>query len=172
MAECARLVRDVHQHDRYPVVLPDDPAAFLRVTDALGAWVTEDAEGCLVGHVLLRPATSAPVMNAVTRATGLGTGGVGVVGRLLVAPWARRRGIGRALLDVVVASAHRMGRRPVLDVVTTDLAAIALYESVGWQRVDTVTVTFGDLVVDEHVFLGPEAGPADLAPAGAAHQPE
>jgi GNAT superfamily N-acetyltransferase len=148
------LVTAVHDSDGYPVRPPPDPSDFLRVADALGAWVAEE-DGDVVGHVLLRPSTSAPVMRAAARATGLPEDRLGVVGRLLVSPTARRRGLGRALLDVAASHAGRLGLHPVLDVVTGHRAAIAMYEAAGWRRADTVHVTFGDVRFEEFVYIAP-----------------
>lgn len=150
-----RLLTAVHATDRYPVNLPEDAVAFLKVPDALGAWVAVDG-GAVVGHVLLRPRTSAPVMALAQRATGYPPERLVVVGRLLVAPGTRRRGIGRALPERAAERALALGRWPVLDVVRDQRAGIALYERAGWQRAGEVTVTFGgERTFEELVFLGP-----------------
>lgn len=154
LAAAGRLVAAVHESDGYPVLLPEDPVSFLRVRDVLGAWVAEDA-GELVGHVVLRPSTSPAVMQAAARATRLPEDRLGVVGRLLVAPAARRRGLGRALLRVAASRAFELGRHPVLDVVTRHGAAVATYEAEGWRRAGTVQVTFGGTPVEELVFVAP-----------------
>lgn len=154
IAACGELVRAVHEADGYPVRLPPDPAGFLEVPDALDAWVAEDDAG-LVGHVLLRRRSAGPVMQAALAATGLPADRLAVVARLLVAPRARRRGAGRALLATATARAHALGRRPVLDVVSEQRAAVALYGAEGWARVAAVTTRYGDLVFDEVVFVGP-----------------
>ncbi len=75
--------------------------------------------------------------------------------RLLVAPTARRRGIGRGLLGRAAEEAVALGRRPVLDVVTEHRSAIHLYDRCGWQPAGTVTVTFPELEVTEVVYLAP-----------------
>jgi ribosomal protein S18 acetylase RimI-like enzyme len=52
-----------------------------------------------------------------------------------VAPWARRRGIGRELMLAVEKSAHRRGLWFInLDVRETQAPAIALYEAVGYHH--------------------------------------
>ena len=155
LAACGDLVVAVNRLDGYPVKLPADPVSFLVVADPLGAWVAEDG-GHVVGHVLLRPSTSEPVMAAASAAARLLVPRLAVVGRLLVAPAARRRGVGRALLEVATARAHELGRRPVLDVVAGHRDAVALYEDAGWRCVATVRTTFGEETYEELVFVGPE----------------
>ena len=112
MAACGELVRAVHEADGYPVRLTPDPADFLRVPGTLGAWVAEDRTG-LVGHVLLGRRSAEPVMAAAEEATGLVASRLAVVGRLLVAPRARRLGAGRSLLGVPTARLRaRAAARP------------------------------------------------------------
>ncbi|MFI5658645.1 GNAT family N-acetyltransferase [Streptomyces sp. NPDC051684] len=125
---CARVLRDVHHADRYPVNWPDDPEGWLRGADTMGAWV-----GCrderVVGHVLLaRPASGDVAPTLVPSDTS-----VAVVGRLFVAPSARGHRLGAALLERAAREACLRGALAVLDVVTTDRAAIALYERLGWR---------------------------------------
>lgn len=161
LADCVSLLHDVHDEDGYPLHLPDDPVSFLAVPDALGAWVAL-ADGVVVGHVLLRPAANPKMMAIASRATGLPEARLAVVGRLFVAPSARRRGAGHALLRRAATEALELGRRPVLDVVSHRAqAATALYESEGWRKAGTVQVTFrSGETVDELVYVGPAGGPA------------
>ena len=51
----ARLMREVHERDRYPVRWPADPTRFLDPPDALAAWIATDGRS-LLGHVLLADA--------------------------------------------------------------------------------------------------------------------
>ncbi|HLW44894.1 MAG TPA: GNAT family N-acetyltransferase [Acidimicrobiales bacterium] len=168
LAGCVSLLRAVHEIDGYPSYLPESPATFLTVPDALGAWVAladdqadhqadHQADDQLVGHVLLRPATSPAVMTAAAEASGRPPERLAVVGRLLVAPAARRRGAGARLLSHAALQSWKLGRRPILDVVVDHVAAIALYEREGWERVGPVEVHFADgQTFRELVFLGPD----------------
>ncbi len=62
-------------------------------------------------------------------------GPVYVLYDLYVAPRARRRGVGRALLHAATERGRRDGKlRMTLSTATTNLGAQALYESLGWQR--------------------------------------
>jgi ribosomal protein S18 acetylase RimI-like enzyme len=52
-----------------------------------------------------------------------------------IVPWARRRGLGRRLVQAVEAAARAAGIAVLnLDVRATQIAAIALYESLGFER--------------------------------------
>lgn len=163
---CVDMLRAVHESDGYPVHLPESPLSFLVVPDALSAWVAEDPDDGVVGHVLLRPSAWSPaIMEAASAATGRDVAHLAVVARLLVAPWARRRGVGRALLDAAASRALDLGRQPVLDVVRGPgrghEAAIQLYERAGWHRAGTVTGTFSNgTTVDELVYVGPASRPS------------
>jgi GNAT superfamily N-acetyltransferase len=155
LRRCAALLRSTHESDRYPLHMPDDPASFFVVRDAMGAWVAlVDDE--IVGHVLLRAASTPTVMAVASGETGLAEDRLAVVGRLLVGRSARRRGVGRALLGRAARESWALGRQPVLDVVTDQTAAIALYEREGWRKAAQVRVTFSTgESVDEIVFIGP-----------------
>jgi ribosomal-protein-alanine N-acetyltransferase len=111
LGACARLLAEVHRADGYPSPWPDDPADWLARPDLAGAWVVELETG-VAGHV------------ALTRS--------GLVTRLMVAPWARRRGLAVHLLGAAAARADALALRPSLQVVDTRIAAIALYERAGW----------------------------------------
>ncbi|SED08637.1 Acetyltransferase (GNAT) family protein [Streptomyces sp. 3213] len=136
--ECVRVLAEVHAHDGYPVNWPDRPGEWLTHGPSLGSWVAE-REGRLVGHVGLAPAGEgdlAPVLWG--ERTGVSPGTAAVVGRLFVSPRARGHRIGAQLIGRAVREARRHGLHPVLDVVTTDTAAAALYERLGWELMATV----------------------------------
>ena len=158
------IARQTHQLDRYPVYPPDDLQSFIVDPGALGAWVAAD-DGEVLGHVALHPRSSPEVMDAVASATGLVGERVAVIARLLVAPAARRRGTGRALLERGASEAARLGRRAVLDVVDQHTAAIALYEDCGWTRVGSVEWMLpGDLPLREFLYVSPETQSPETYP--------
>ena len=98
------------------------------------------------------------VMDVAVLATGVVEDRIAVVARLLVAPAARRRGTGQALLEKATREAARLGRRAVLDVVEDHTAAIRLYENCGWTRVGRVDWALpGDLPLREYVYLAPDS---------------
>jgi len=54
---------------------------------------------------------------------------------MFVAPWARRRGLGRKIVDLVEATARELGIEVLnLDVRDTQATAIRLFESLGYRR--------------------------------------
>ena len=153
--DCVRLARVVHELDRYPVFLPADLRRFITAPDALAAWVAE-LDGQIIGHVALRSNSSAAVVAMASEALKLPADRLGVVARLLVSPQHRRRGTGRSLLEVASKQAHARGLWPILDVVTHQKGAIALYDKCGWTRAGQVTSRYGDdVVLEELVYLGP-----------------
>jgi len=130
---CVALLADVHASDRYPLYWPADPRGWLTPPGLIGAWVA--AHDHIVGHIALCGAdgdASAPTWSV---ACGLPAERLALVSRLFVAPRARRRALGAALLDVAVAAASSHGRRAALEVLDHDRAALGLYERAGWQRV-------------------------------------
>ena len=153
---CLALLLAVHRTDGYPRYLPDDALRFITPPYESAAWVAEE-NGEIVGHVGLHNAAVDPTFNAAQRATGLGADRLAVVARLLVAPLARRAGLGRALLETATSHARLKGRRAVLDVVQDAAAPIALYEATGWTRLEPLTLDFKDgTSLDLWVYLGPE----------------
>ena len=155
LAGCEQLARAVRERDGYPHYLPGDLTEFVAVPDAYGAWVAEQ-DGRIAGHIALLPHTASGPMALASAATGQPASRLGVVSRLLVAPAARRDGVGRRLLEQSWQQAVSRGLWPVLDVAADLTGAIRLYESCGWVRAGAVTVTFRDgNSLDEYVYLGP-----------------
>ena len=149
------IALETHRLDGYPKYLPTDLRSFIMDDDALGAWVALDDDRA-IGHVALHPRSATEVMNVALSATGFGEDEVAMVARLLVAPDARRRGTGRALLERATGEAARLGRRALLDVVEEHRDAITLYERCGWTRVGRVEWSLpGDLWFREFVYLSP-----------------
>jgi GNAT superfamily N-acetyltransferase len=141
--------------DGYPSRWPADPAGWIRSRDIIGAWVADEA-GDLLGHVNLRwPGDQMPVR--MWRARG-GTGECALVSRLFVAPAAQRRGLGLALLDAACARAAELDRRPVLDVVDDNRAAVTMYRRLGWTELGSYEERFHDGGPIEllHCFAAPD----------------
>jgi GNAT superfamily N-acetyltransferase len=127
-------LRLVHESDRYPMVWPDDPAAWLTPAGALDAWVAL-SDGEVVGHVMLMDGAKVEFAAELAEAAGVPVTGLAGVSRLFVAPAARRTGVAAALLERVEDTPARRGRRLVLDVVDDSGPAVRLYERLGWVRV-------------------------------------
>lgn len=137
-----QLAAAVRAADDYPTYLPDDDyRRFLTRPVPLAAWVAE-WDGRICGHVALNPQASPAVMQVV-RDAGI-DGDVGVVARLLVDRDFRRRGVAGALLETARSSAVARRRIPVLDVVDSSHAAIALYRGAQWVELGRTSVTLPD----------------------------
>jgi GNAT superfamily N-acetyltransferase len=137
-----QLTARVRAADDYPTYLPDDDyRRFLTRPAQLAAWVAELDER-ICGHVALRPESSPTVMR-VLRDAGI-VGDVGVVARLLVDPDARRRGVAQELLQVARTAAVTQQRAPVVEVVESAQAAIAMYRSAGWVEVGRTSLLLPD----------------------------
>jgi len=136
---CVRMAAAVHAQDGYPRYGADDLPGFLTLPDALGTWVAEH-NGKVVGHVALRPTAQPPaVIESASRFLGRPAAELCAVTRLLVAPRARRLGVGVLLLDAAVNEARRRRLAPVLGV-DEGTGAVAFYERSGWRRVEALTV--------------------------------
>ncbi|MFI9272901.1 GNAT family N-acetyltransferase [Kitasatospora sp. NPDC052896] len=165
-------LEEVHRADAYPMLWPADPARWLCDSDLLAAWVAEVPGGPggaagptrIVGHVTLVRAAGSRAAGLWAGRTGREEHRAGAVGRLFVAPAARGHGLGARLLGTAVAQARRWGLHPVLDVAAGSTAAVALYERLGWRRLETVQESWvpGE-TVDVHCYTGPGAHPVAAA---------
>jgi GNAT superfamily N-acetyltransferase len=160
------LARVVHEADGYPIYLPADLQDFLVGSAAHRAWVAEE-DGHLLGHVALHHRSWDGVMEFACRSTGLAGDDLAVVARLLVSPAARRRGIGRLLLETASEMARSLELRPILDVAVRYEAAVRLYKDAGWRCLGSVGFPMPDgTTVDEYVYLAPIARDPHAAPPG------
>jgi ribosomal protein S18 acetylase RimI-like enzyme len=153
------MARAVHETDGYPLRIPPDMRSFLVAPDEQAAWVAE-VDGEVAGHVSLRSRCSPGALDVASRSAGVGQDGLGVVSRLLVSPAARRRGVGRRLLDTARTEAVSRGLVPMLEVVTWQQPAVSLYEALGWARVGEAEIPLLDgsaLDVFVYVYQGSAA---------------
>lgn len=159
---CVALMHQTHLADGYPRYWRADPAGFLAAAEETSAWVAE-LDGAIVGHVALHDARGHPALAAGQRRTGLPADRLTVLARLLVSTEHRRSGIARQLLSTAIRHAHATGRRPLLDVVRDDAGPVGLYESMGWDRLEPLTLDLGPgRELDLWVYLGPD-GPPEVA---------
>ena len=150
------LVRVVHAVDGYPVLLQDDVRSFVVTENCLAAWVAE-LHGEVVGHIALHTVWSDEVAELAAATLTRSREELTSVSRLFVDPAYRRGGMAALLLDAAVRDASDRGTWPVLDVVTTYDAAIALYERMGWRRLGTIAYPMPNgQPIDEHVYAAPE----------------
>ncbi len=149
------LARRVKAIDGYPPRGEVDVDRFIAPPQELTAWVAE-IDAAIVGHVALHGEGADDTMGLAARSTGRPPQDLVVVARVLVSPSARRMGVGHALLAAATDGAHRRALHPILEVAAHFDAAIALYESCGWQRVGAVTMDFDDEPdLDRYVYVGP-----------------
>ncbi|MPY66989.1 GNAT family N-acetyltransferase [Deinococcus sp. SDU3-2] len=154
-----RALRAVHEAEGYPRRWPADPAAWFQPAGALGAWVAAVPGSEVSGHVLLRPPPADATAQAAAVATGLPVQGLAFAARLFVVPAARGVGLGAALLTTAREEARRLGLLAALDVDTESLAAVALYDRLGWHRVATVPDAWQVAQGTDaslHVYVAPE----------------
>ena len=86
-----------------------------------------------------------------------------------IAPWARRRGLGRLLLEAVIAGASASGRRQMIAIIgdSAHVASIALHRQAGFRMVGTledVGWKFGrwlETVIMQRALGAGAAAPAD-----------
>ena len=138
----AEVVARVRAADAYPIYVPgDEYHRFLTRPEPLEAWVSEwDARIC--GHVALNAQPSPGAMQVLHDAGIVGP--LGAIARLLVDPDSRGRGIARALLLTARSAAVAQRRVPVLEVVESSHAAIALYRRSGWVEVGRTSLALPD----------------------------
>lgn len=138
LPECVLVLADVHETDGYPVNWPDDPVGWLSEPSLLAAWVA-DSDEQIMGHIgLCRGEAGDAAPDLWSKRAGSGAEMTAVVSRLFVAPEVRGRGLGALLVAQAAWEARELGLHPVLDVVASDIAAVALYESLGWSLLATV----------------------------------
>ena len=140
---CLAVLRAVHQADRYPVRWPRDPAGWLEGRAGLAAWVSDSA-GTLDGHLSLHATDETRAHPQWLAALPAPVEQLAVVSRFFVAPDARGRGVGSALLSAAQDHAAAHALRLVLDVADDNLDAIAFYERRGWNRVGTASLLLED----------------------------
>lgn len=91
----------------------------------------------VVGHVGICSAGSDTSLTLWTDALGVETGELSVVSKLGVSPAAQRSGVAWNLLKVAVEQAQAAGNAAVLDVASSNVAAIRLYQAFGFRTVAT-----------------------------------
>ncbi|MER6213106.1 MULTISPECIES: GNAT family N-acetyltransferase [unclassified Streptomyces] len=134
---CVQVLAAVHERDGYPLNWPDRPGDWLTQPAPLSAWVAE-LDGRVAGHVRLSRGDDGDIAPGLWSArAGAGRAATAVISRLFVAPAARGHGLGALLLARAVQDATDRGLHAVLDVLTSDTAATALYERLGWTLLGT-----------------------------------
>ena len=133
----ADLLWDQQPESSYPLrnPLPVPTTTFLHADDADAAW-TATIDGQPAGHVCRTTGHPDPVVEQTSaEAHGCAVDELGWVSTLYVGRTARGLGIGRRLLDTVVADLRAAGRFPCLEVYPARPEAVTLYASGGWREV-------------------------------------
>ncbi|MCJ1439528.1 MAG: hypothetical protein MMC23_000007 [Stictis urceolatum] len=120
LSTCAAVLRRVYAASGYPVQGVGDPTSLLTDPYPDRAWVAE-YESAVVGHVAAR------------RFSRDGAE-VAELYKLFVDPGFEGKGLGRLLVEVVVAWARVEELELELFVLEKDVRAMRLYERLGWER--------------------------------------
>ncbi len=115
----------------YPTDMAEESARSLWMESGGQTIVAVDKMGCILG-------------TAKMSANQMGPGGHVATGSFMVAPYARRLGVGRCLGNAVIAWAKALGFRAMQfnAVVSTNLIAISLWRSLGFEIVGTIPEAF------------------------------
>ncbi|WP_413467619.1 GNAT family N-acetyltransferase [Mycobacterium sp. RTGN3] len=159
LRKCVDLLRSVHLANSYPISWPSDPARWLAPPKQIAAWVVHDAIPNVRGHVALHEVASHAARDIWTTASGVQCEHLMVLSRLIVSPSYRRYGLAEALVTAATHYAHRHGALPVLDVAQDNVAAIRLYEKLGWRRVGELEIA-ASRMISVFAYLGPVADDA------------
>jgi GNAT superfamily N-acetyltransferase len=134
---CITLLRHVHEHNGYPLIWPADPGAWLQRPGQLRTWVAERA-GSVCGHVALVRPHRGEAATAWVGYLSVPASDLVCVSLLFVGPRAQGAGVGGRLLDTALSEIRAMGAAPVLEVVSLNQQAVALYRGRGWQQIGSV----------------------------------
>ena len=81
------------------------------------------------------------------------------VSLLFVGPQARGGGVGGSLLDTALDEIRAMGAAPVLEVVSLNGHAIALYETRGWRQIGSIRYDWLPEQAQCLLYIGPAVQP-------------
>ncbi|MDF6043492.1 GNAT family N-acetyltransferase [Streptomyces sp. JH14] len=153
--EAAKVLSAVHESDGYPVEGVAEPEKWLTPAGLLAAWVAE-LDGRVVGHVVVnRPQPGDEAAHMWQERSGDDSSAIAVLARLFVAREARKASVGEGLMRAAMEYTRENRIRLVLDVMKKDVAAIRLYERLGWQRIGEAVHTFGGGQIDAVCFVAP-----------------
>lgn len=119
VAACVAVLALIHKAESYPWHWPQDATRWLTPRNTLRAWVAVGDAGEIAGHMMVR---------------GDEDDRTATVSRLFVSPSYRGIGLGVRFLELAWAWAVENGRGLELEVDSEGLAAIGLYERMGWRR--------------------------------------
>lgn len=155
---CVALLRRVHEHDRYPLIWPADPGGWLYRSAQPAAWVAE-RDGAVCGHVALARPHLGEAATGWADYLGVPVSDLLGVSLLFVGPQARGGGVGGSLLDTALDEIRAMGAAPVLEVVSLNGHAIALYEARGWRQIGSIRYDWLPEQAQCLLYIGPAVQP-------------
>jgi GNAT superfamily N-acetyltransferase len=159
---CVAALRRVHETTRYPLVWPADPQAWLTHGTQVAAFVAE-LDGVVRGHVAVTRPKPGDAASAWSAELGVAVDELLCVSLLFVDPQAHGSGAGSRLLEVAQAEIHDRSAAPVLEVVSLNTRAIALYEARGWRRFGSVSYSWLPEPERSFLYVGPAADPVTSA---------
>jgi GNAT superfamily N-acetyltransferase len=127
---CVDALRAVHEADAYPLNWPADPRGWLTPPRLLQAWIAEEPDGAVAGHVAVQRLPDVSDSQAPAHHAELS--------RLYVTPAARRRSVASALIRHARSWTAEHGYELTLNVTDEHRsAAVAFYEATGWRHSHT-----------------------------------
>ncbi|KAI0101150.1 acyl-CoA N-acyltransferase [Daldinia grandis] len=133
---CALVLKVVYATNGYPVSGVGDAIGFLRTDDT--AWVAENTNGEITGHISLSKASPSDISAALWwQLYPQEEQPIAVLGRLFVHPGARGGGIANKLMQTALDEARRRGQRLVMFALANVPDAIRMYHRLGWEHFGT-----------------------------------
>ncbi|KAI0407583.1 acyl-CoA N-acyltransferase [Xylaria palmicola] len=150
---CVDIMRAVYRDSGYPVGGVDNALEGLRKDDR--AWVAEEADGSVVGHVAMNGAIET-CPNVARWLDEHPRDNAAMLARLFVRPGSRKRGVATRLVRAVEDEARGQGRRLLILALVKDQDAIRLYQRLGWEHYTTTTFRWGEgNEMDAECFASP-----------------
>jgi GNAT superfamily N-acetyltransferase len=159
---CVVALRRVHDTMGYPLVWPADPQGWLTHGTQVAAFVAE-IDGVVRGHVAVTRPKPGEAASAWSAELGVPVDELLCVSLLFVDPEAHSGGAGSRLLETAQAQICGRGADPVLEVVSLNTRAIAVYEARGWRRIGSVGYSWLPEPERSFLYVGPAADPATSA---------
>ncbi|KAI8960221.1 acyl-CoA N-acyltransferase [Daldinia sp. FL1419] len=156
---CALALEAVYAKNGYPVSGVGNAIEFLRTDDT--AWVSENADGEITGHIALFKAGSSDVSVALWwQLHPEEEQPIAVLGRLFVHPDARGGGIANKLMQTALDEGRRRGQRLVMFALANVPDAIRMYHRLGWEHYGTTVFRWKgnageELEMDAQCFASP-----------------
>lgn len=143
MEECVACITRVYEKDHYPVQGVADAKDFLSGPAIQQAWIAEDENNTIKGHIAASKAEDSDVSVALWWQKHPNAK-IAVLERLFVDPDCRGSGVAARLIAEAVGWANDNSTRLVLFALEKDRDAARLYERLGWTYFGTSVYHYGD----------------------------